>query len=65
MMSKSIIFENFFVFVCYFSDIPLLIRVKTLILRVSLKKYFTRKGFLKNQRPLIKDKTKKEVLKKW
>jgi len=64
-MSKNIIFENFFVLVGYFSDIPLLIRVKTIILRDTLKKYFTRKGFLKNQRPLIKDKTKKEVLKKW
>jgi len=65
MMSKSIIFENIFVLVGYFSGIPLSVRVKIPILRDTLKKYSTRKGFLKNQSPLIKDKTKKEVLKKW
>jgi len=65
MMSKSIIFENFFVLVGYFSGIPLSVRIKTPILRDTLKKYPTRKVFFKNQSPLIKDKTKKEVLKKW
>jgi len=44
----------------YFSGIPLLVRVKTPILRYSLKKYPIRKVFFKNQSPLFKDK-KKEV----
>ena len=58
-MSKSIIFENFFVLVGYFSGIPLSLRVKIPILRGSLKKYSTRKGFLKNQSPLFKNKKRR------
>jgi len=45
MRSKSIIFENFFVLVGYFLGIPLLVRVKTLVLRDTSKKYPTRKVF--------------------
>ena len=37
MMSKSIIFENIFVLVGYFSGIPLSVRVKIPILRDTLK----------------------------
>jgi len=49
-----------------FSDIPLSVRVKTLILRDIPKNTLWKRGlFFKNQSPLIKDKTKKEVLKKW
>ena len=48
----------------YFLGISLLIRVKTPILRDTPKKYSIREDFFfKNQSPLIKDKTKKEVLK--
>jgi hypothetical protein len=62
MRSRGIIFENFFVLVGYFWDIPLSVRVKIPILRDTLKKYSTRKVFFfKNQSPWIKDKTKKEV----
>jgi len=50
----------------HFSDIPLLVRVKTLILRDTPKNPLWKRGFFfKNQSPLIKDKTKKEVLKIW
>jgi len=45
MRSKSIIFENFFVLMGYFLDIPLSVRVKTLIFRDTPKKYPTRKVF--------------------
>jgi len=45
MRSRGIIFKKFFVLVGYFLGIPLLVRVKTPILEVTLKKYPTRKVF--------------------
>jgi len=66
MRSRDIILKKSFVLVGYFLGIPLLVRVKTPILKDTLKKYPTRKVFFsKDQNPWIKDKTKKEVLKKW
>jgi len=50
----------------YFSGIPLSVRVKIPIFRYTPKNILWKGGlFFKNQTPLLKDKTKKEVLKKW
>ena len=50
----------------YFSDIPLLVRVKTPILRDTPKNTLWKGGvFFQNQSPLFKDKIKKEVLRIW
>jgi len=50
----------------HFSGIPLSVRVKTLIFKDTPKNTLWKRGlFFKNQSPLIKDKTKKEVLRIW
>jgi hypothetical protein len=51
-MSKSIIFENFFVLMGYFFDIPLIVRVKIPFLRDTLKKYPIRKVFFQKSKSL-------------
>ena len=66
MRSIGLIFKKFFVLVGYFSGISLLVRVKIPILRDTPKNTLWKRGlFFKNQSPLIKDKTKKEVLRIW
>jgi hypothetical protein len=45
MRSRGIILKKFFVLVGYFLGIPLLARVKTPIMDVTLKKYPIRKVF--------------------
>jgi len=45
MRSMVLIFENFFVLMGYFLDIPISVKVKIPFLRDTLKKYTTRKVF--------------------
>jgi hypothetical protein len=57
MRSRGKISEKIFLLVRHFSDIPLLVRVKTPIFRYISKNAPIKKGmFFKNQGPLFKDK---------
>jgi len=65
-MSKSKILEKKSIDMGYFLGIPLLVRVKTLILRDTPKNTLWKRGlFFKNQSPLFKDKTENGGFEKW
>jgi hypothetical protein len=61
MRSIGLISKKFFVLVGYFLDIPLMARVKTPILRDTLKKYPIRKVFFQRSKSFIQGQKQKEV----